>query len=242
MVFWWHQVRGGVSLIVHGNPELMNLLWVTVKVTVISTAAAVVIGLPAGLALGVGRFRGRRALQVLANTSMALPSVVVGIVVLLVLIPEGPLGSWHLALTLRAVYIAQTLLALPYVVALTPAAVQALPAGLLDQARALGAGRAQLAALVLREARIGIAAAVVAALGAAVSEAGAVAIVGGGEAGRTQTLASSLIGAFTYQANDPLETGTAILLAALVLVLLGTLSILATRGGLQLRWRSQPAR
>ena len=122
----------------------MGLLWVTIRVAVVSTSLALLIGLPIGVALGIGRFRGRRTLQILANASLALPPVVVGIGVLLLVIQQGALGSLHLAFTLRAVYIAQTVLALPYIVALTPAAIQGLAPGLLGQARALGAGRMQL--------------------------------------------------------------------------------------------------
>ena len=89
-------------------------------------------------------------------------------------------------------YVAQTLLALPYVVALVPAAIRGLPPGLLEQARALGAGRRQLARLALREAQIGVIAAVIAALGAALSEVAAVIIVGGNVEGHDQTLASAI--------------------------------------------------
>src|SRR3984885_216167 len=100
MGYVWDQIRGAIPLITHGNPYLMNLLWVSIRVALISTSAALVIGLPLGLALGVGRFRGRRALQILANASLALPSVVVGVVMLLLLIRPGAFGSLHLAFTL----------------------------------------------------------------------------------------------------------------------------------------------
>lgn len=226
-------------MIVHGEPYLWGLVWVTIKVAVVSTAAALVIGLPFGLALGLGRFRGRRALQILANASLALPPVVVGVVVLLFLLPQAAFGSLRIEFTLQAVYVAQTVLALPYIVALTPAAIQGLAPGLIDQARALGAGRLQLAVLALREAKIGVIAAVIAALGAAISEVGAVVIVGGNRVDESQTLASALLANFTYQPNDPQETAIAILLLALILVLVGTLTVLQQRtGGIQLRFRT----
>ena len=101
-------------------------------------------------------------------------------------------------------YIAQTILALPYIVALTPAAIQGLPPGLLAQARALGAGRLQLSALALREAKIGVFAAVIAALGSALSEVGAVMIVGGNIENHDQTLASATL----QQVNDYSTTPT----------------------------------
>ncbi len=239
MAYLWGLIKGAVPLIVHGDPYLFGLVWVTVKVAVVSTAAALVIGLPIGLTLGLGRFRGRRALQILANASLALPPVVVGIAVLLFILPQAAFGSLRIEFTLQAVYVAQTFLALPYVVALTPAAIQGLGPGLLDQARALGAGRRQLAALALREAKIGVLAAVIGALGAAISEVGAVVIVGGNRVDESQTLASALLANFTYQPNDPRETAIALLLLALILVLIGALTVLQQRtGGVQLRFRT----
>jgi tungstate transport system permease protein len=163
MQYLWGQLRSAIALIVHGDPYVLSLLWVTIRVALVSTSLALAIGLPIGLALGLGRFRGRRTLQLIANASLALPSVVVGIGVLLLVLPQGALGSLRIEFTLRAVYIAQAILALPFIVALTPAAIQGLGPGLLAQARALGAGRLQLSLLALREAKIGVLAAVLAA-------------------------------------------------------------------------------
>jgi tungstate transport system permease protein len=239
MAYLWGLFKGAIPMIAHGDPYLFGLLWVTIKVAAISTAAATIIGLPIGLALGLGRFRGRRALQILANASLALPPVVVGIAVLLFILPQAAFGSLRIEFTLQAVYVAQTFLALPYIIALTPAAIQGLAPGLLDQARALGAGRRQLAALALREAKIGVIAAVIGGLGAGISEVGAVVIVGGNRVGESQTLASALLANFTYQPNDPQETAIALLLLALILVLIGALTVLQQRTrGIQLRFRT----
>ncbi len=239
MKFLWDQLTSAVPLIVHRDPYVIGLIWVTIRVAVVSTSAALVIGLPLGVALGVGRFRGRRALQLLANASLALPPVVVGVGVLLLVLQQGALGSLHLAFTLQAVYIAQAVLALPYIVALTPAAIQGLAPGLLDQARALGAGRTQLAAFALREAKVGVIAAVIAATGAAISEVGAVVIVGGNIQGHDQTLASALLDQFNYTTQEPYEVAIGLVLLALILVLIGTLTLIQQRsGGLQLRFRT----
>ena len=113
MSFIWHQLTGAIPLIAHGDPYIMSLLWVTVRVALVSTSVALVIGLPIGVALGLGRFRGRRALQILANASLALPPVVVGIAVLLLVLPQGALGSLRIEFTLRSVYTVQSILALP---------------------------------------------------------------------------------------------------------------------------------
>jgi tungstate transport system permease protein len=239
MGYVWDQLRGAIPLIAHGDPYIMGLLWVTLRVAFVSTTAALVVGLPIGLALGLGRFRGRRTLQILANASLALPSVVVGIGVLLLLLPQGAFGSLRIEFTLQAVYIAQAVLALPFIVALTPAAIQGLPPGLLDQARALGAGRIQLGVFALREAKIGVIAAVIAALGATIAEVGAVVIVGGNFQGSDETLASALLEQFNYTAHDPYATAIALVLLAVILVLIGALTVIQQRtGAVQFRFRT----
>lgn len=239
MGYLWDQLSGAIPLIARGDPYIMGLLWVTVRVAFVSTAAALVVGLPIGLALGLGRFRGRRTLQLLANASLALPSVVVGIGVLLFLLPQGAFGSLRIEFTLTAVYIVQAILALPYIVAFTPAAIQALPPGLLAQARALGAGRGQVSVLAVREARIGIMAAVIAAMAATVAEVGAVVIAGGNIVGSDQTLASGLLDSFLLTAGNPQLIAITIMLVLLLVILLGTLTFLQQRsGGIQLRFQT----
>jgi len=233
----WEELKAAVPLIFHGNPYLLSIIWFTIEVALVATLVAAVIGLPIGLAIGLGRFRGRRMLQVLANASLGLPPVLAGLFLFLLFVPQGPLGAYHLVLSRKAVFIAQTVLALPYIVALTAAAVQGLPSGLLIQARALGANRGQLWTLALREARIGVMAAVIAALGSALSEVGAIVIVGGNIYGYNQTLASAAL----FEANaahyaDAVAIG--IVLIGLILVLMGGLTLLQQRGGgIRLRFR-----
>jgi tungstate transport system permease protein len=237
--YLWDQVRSAVPLILHGNSYIFDLAWVTIRLAVVSTAIALIIGLPLGLVIGLGRFRGRRALHILANASLALPPVIVGLTVLLLLLPDGAFGSLHIAYTLRGVYVAQTILALPYIVALTPAAIQGLPPGLLAQARALGAGRVQLSVLALREAKIGVLAAVIAAFGATLSEVGAVVIVGGNIQNYDQTLASAILSQVSDYANYPYAVGIGLVLLVLILVLIGLLTVLQTRtSGVHLSFRT----
>jgi tungstate transport system permease protein len=234
----WEVLQRAVPLITHGNPYLLSVIWFTIQVAVIATAVATVIGLPIGLAIGLGRFRGRRALQILANASLALPPVVVGLFLFLLFVPEGPLGPLHLTITRRAVFIAQTVLALPYVIALSAAAVQGLPGGLIAQARLLGAGRLQVSTLALREARIGVAAAILAALGTGLAEVGAIVLVGGNVYGYDQTLASATL----YEANAAHyddAVAIALVLMVLILIVMGGASLLQQRGGgIRLRFRS----
>jgi tungstate transport system permease protein len=239
MSYLWHQLRSAVPLIVHGNPYILSVTWVTIRVALVSTASALAVGLPIGLTIGLGRFRGRRALQVFANASLALPPIIVGLAVLLLLLPNGALGGLRIAYTLSAVYIAQAVLALPYIVALTAAAIQGLAPGLLAQARALGAGRAQLSVLALREAKIGVFAAVIAALGTTLSEVGAVVIVGGNIQNYDQTLASAVLQQVGDYADYPYGLAISIVLLVLILILLGILTVLQQRSsGIHLRFRT----
>jgi tungstate transport system permease protein len=236
--YLWHQLSGAVPLIFQGNAYILRVTWVTIQVAAVATGLALVIGLPIGLTLGLGRFRGRRALQVLANTTLALPPVLVGVLGLLLLLPQGPFGSLRIEFTLSAVFLAQTLLALPYIIALTPAAIQGLPPGLLAQARVLGAGRLQLARLALREAKIGVMAAVIAALGSALSEVGAVILVGGNVQGYDQTLASAVVQEVGPDSNYQYALALGIVLLALVFVLMAVLTVLQQRtSGINFRFR-----
>lgn len=217
------------QLIIHNNPYLWHLVWVTLEVAAVSTAVALVIGLPIGLTLGLGRFRGRGVLMVFANAGLGLPPVVVGLVLALLMFPQAPLGRYHLLFTLRGVFIAQTVLALPVIVALTAASVSDISPGLLAQARAYGASRLQLAGLALREARIGILAATIAAVGSALSEVGAVVLVGGNILGLDQTLASAALEAVNA-GHFGLGVAISILLLGLVLIVTALLTVLQQFG------------
>jgi tungstate transport system permease protein len=193
-----------------------------------ATAIALLMGLPLGVAIAQARPRRRRFGFVVANAGLGLPPVVLGVFLALVLLPGSPLGSLQLTNTLWGVLIAQVLLALPIVVALTAAAVAGLPEGLLTQARAFGAGWPARAALALREAWIGVLVAVIAALGSAVAEVGAVVIVGGNIRNQTSTLASQVL--LDLSAGDPAgATADVLLLLAIVAVLGGVLTIVQQR-------------
>jgi tungstate transport system permease protein len=219
MDFIWDGLKQAADLLAHGDHDILVVVETTLRLALFSTLLALALGLPLGLGLGLGRFRGRRAMLALANAGMGLPPVVVGLVVALLLFRGAPLGDLNLLYTFKGMVLAQTLLALPLVAALTAAAVQVLPAGLLEQARAFGASRAQVAALALREARVGVLAATIAAMGSAFAEVGAIVLVGGNIEGETQTLASAVL----VQVSAG-EYGRAI---ALGTILLGLILILA---------------
>lgn len=230
MHFIWEGVHKAFELLIHGDAEVMHVLWVTLHIAVFSTVLALAIGLPLGLLFGLGRFRGRGVGLALVNAGLGLPPVVVGLVVALLLFRGAPLGGLELIYTVNGIILAQTILAFPIVAAFTATSVGAVPAALFEQARALGASRPQLAGLALREARVGVVGATIAAFGSAVSEVGAVVLVGGNIHGQTQTLASAVLTEVSAG-----EYGTAIalgiLLLGLILIAGGVLTVVQQRGG-----------
>jgi tungstate transport system permease protein len=188
--------------------------------------------------LGLGRFGGRQFLRVIANASLGLPPALVGAALFLLFAVPAPLGPLHLLSTRRVVFIAQTILALPYTVALTAAAMEALPEGLLVQARSLGASRLAVAILAVREARVGVVAAILAALGTSLSEVAAIAILGGNIYGYNQTLASATL--YEVNAADyPMALAIALVLLGMILILMGGFALLQHQSdGLRLRFRT----
>jgi tungstate transport system permease protein len=162
-------------------------------VSVTATLIALVIGVPLGSWLALSRIRGRRLLATFLNTGMAIPTVVIGLVVALFLWRSGPLGDLELIYTLRGMIAAQVLIAAPLITGITMAGLQALPADLPDQLRALGANTPQLVWRLWIEARVPLLAAAMAGFGHAISEVGSATIVGGNIHGQTQVMTTSIV-------------------------------------------------
>jgi tungstate transport system permease protein len=181
------------ALALAGDPELRATLGRTIAVSGLATLGAMLVGVPLGYLLGRSRFRGRSILVSIVNTGMALPSVVVGLVVWLLLSRSGPFGSLELIYTKTAMVLAQFVLATPIVIGVTSAAIQALPPDLPDLLRTLGAGPLRTIWLISREVRLGLLAAVMAAFGAVVSEVGASLTVGGNLRGDTRVLTTAIV-------------------------------------------------
>jgi tungstate transport system permease protein len=202
------------TLLFQGNPEVWEVTSLSLKVSGLATAISLLFGLPAGTWLALRRFRGRGLLLSLVNTGMALPPVVVGLVVSIFLWRSGPLGDLRLIYTPAAIIIAQTIIAAPVVTGLTVAALQQLDPRLSLQLLGLGASRWQMIALLWREARLPLLAALMAGFGSVISEVGASMMVGGNIRHQTRVLTTAIV----------LETGKgefapAIALSALLLLL-----------------------
>jgi tungstate transport system permease protein len=186
-------LREAFHLLLQGNRYVIDILLLSLRVSGAAVVLGMLFGLPVGVVVGLTRFRGRGAVVTLIHTGFALPPVVVGLFVYMMLSNAGPAGRLELLFTPWAMVIAQALLAAPYVAGISLAAVQAVPAEVRLQALALGASPVRALATHLREARLGIGAAVVAGFGAVISEVGAVMLVGGNIAGETRVMTTAIV-------------------------------------------------
>ncbi len=175
------------------DPELWPIIGLSLRVSGTALLISSLAGIPLGAWLGLAQFRGKRLAAALVHTGMALPPVVVGLVIYLLLSRSGPLADLGWLFTPQAMILAQTVLALPWVVGITVAAVAAVPAELLLQVRSLGASRWQARWTLLREARQGVLLAVAAAFGRSISEVGAVMMVGGNIQGHTRVMTTAVV-------------------------------------------------
>lgn len=216
------------------DPDLVAIALRTLRVGFESTAFATLLGIPLGCALGLGRFRGRALLLGGFNAGIRTPPVALGVLLWLLLWPDSRWGGGLLSglgwiYTTSAVILAQTLLVLPIVIALTAAAVQRVPAGLLEQARAFGATRWACAVLALREARVGVTAALIAALGTAVASVGAILVVGSSLG--SATLATAALSQWNAGGNDARAVAYGSVLLGMFLVLAAAMTTLQHRRG-----------
>ena len=210
--------RTAFELIVQADPTLLRTVALSLWVSGSACLYASAIGLALGAWLAVAHFPGHRLLLLLLNTLLALPSVLVGLVVYLLLSRSGPLGAWGLLFTPTAMVVAQTLLVLPIVAALTRQLVgDALRDGG-DQLRSMGAAPLNCALLMLVHGRWAVLTVLIAAFGRAIAEVGAVMIVGGNIDGFTRVMTTT-IALETSKGDLPLALALGLVLLAVVGVL-----------------------
>lgn len=173
--------------------DIFEITFLSLQVSTIATLVSLLIGLPFGTWLALGRFRGRSFLLSIINTGMALPPVVVGLVVAMTLWRSGVLGNLKLIYTPWAIIIAQTIISAPVVTGLTAAALEALDPRLQQQLLGLGASRLQMIWHLWREARLPLLAALMAGFGSVISEVGASMMVGGNIRGQTRVLTTAIV-------------------------------------------------
>jgi len=167
------------GLIATGDPGLWGIVLLSLKVSLLAVLIAACIGMPIGAALAVSRFPGRRFVIILLNALMGLPPVVVGLLVYLMLSRSGPLGVLQLLYTPAAMIIAQVLLVVPIIAALTRQTVETLDAEYTEQLRSLGLSRLASIPVLLWDGRLALLTAFLAGFGRAIAEVGAVIVVGG---------------------------------------------------------------
>jgi tungstate transport system permease protein len=209
--------------------EVVEIVVRTLAVCGTALGIALAAGLPLGIALGRRRFPGRGLLVSVVNSGMGAPPVVVGLAVSMLLFRSGPLGSLGLLYTPQAMVIAQVLIALPLVVGITLAAVGALDENWELEVRTLGIPPARRLWLLLREIRLGLFAAVIAALGSILSEVGAVQAVGGNLAGETRVLTTSIL-MYTQMGRFEMALALGAVLVGMTLVLAAGLTAVQQGG------------
>lgn len=197
---------------------MMQIIGLSLRVTLTAVVIACVIGLPLGAVLALARFPGRGAAVVLSNALMGLPPVVAGLVVYLMLSRSGPLGSLSLLFTPGAMIVAQTLLILPIVISLTRSVLEDLWAEYHEQLRSLGASRLRAVPTLLWDGRVSLLTGVLAGFGRASAEVGAVLVVGGNIAGHTRTMTTAIT-LETNRGNLGLAVALGIVLLTLTLML-----------------------
>lgn len=182
-----------LSLILGGDRALLGIVLLSLQVSLTAVAAGALIGLPMGAAVALVPFRGRQTAVLLLNSAMGLPPVVVGLLLYLVLSRSGPLGAFGLLFTPTAMAIAQTILVLPIIAALTRQIIETLWEEYAEQLCSMGCSRLRAVPTLLWDARYSLATVVLAGFGRAIAEVGAVIIVGGNIGGYTRTMTTAIV-------------------------------------------------
>jgi len=216
-----------LAMIWSADPVLVQIVGLSLRVTLTALLIASVIGLPLGAALALARFPGRGIVVVAVSALMGLPPVVAGLMIYLLLSRAGPLGDLGLLFTPTAMIIAQTVLILPIVVSLTRQVVEDLWSEYAEQLRSLGSSVGRAIPTLLWDARFSLVTTLLAGFGRASAEVGAVLIVGGNIAGHTRTMTTA-IALETSRGALALALGLGIILLALTLAL-NALAHLAAR-------------
>jgi len=201
-----------------GHPTLAAIVGLSLTISLTASLIAAVVGMPLGALLALTRFPGRAALVVLVNATMGLPPVVVGLAVYLLLSRSGPLGSMGILFTPTAMIVAQTILVVPIIAALTRQTVEDLWSDYRDELNAMEVGPAGRVATLLWDARYSLLTALLAGFGRAIAEVGAVMIVGGNIDGFTRTMTTS-IALETSKGDLPLAMQLGLVLICIVLAI-----------------------
>lgn len=186
-------IREAVLLLISLDPEVMNIISVSLQVSGTALLISVVIGLPLGTFLGLTKFPGKKFVTALLYTGMGFPPVVIGLFVFIILSASGPLGSLGWLFTPKAIIVAQAIISFPLIAGFVMTAVMGIDKNLLRQVEALGATKTQIIWTTIKEARLGTLVAIIAGFGSVISEVGAVMLVGGNIRGATRVLTTAIV-------------------------------------------------
>lgn len=186
-------LKKAIEMILSGNPEIFEITLRTLRVSITAVLISTLIGIPAGMLLGFARFPGRRFILAVVNIGMGLPPVVAGLWITLFLWRSGPLGDLGWLYTPTAIIMAQILVSLPIVTALTSTAFQQINPKMILQIKALGATKIQLYWILMKEVKLAILAAIIAGFGRVIAEVGAAMMVGGNISGETRILTTTIV-------------------------------------------------
>jgi len=205
-----------LALLVGLDSKLVEIVLLSLRVSLSAVAISALLGLPVGAAIAVSRFPGRQTVIVVLNALMGLPPVVVGLLVYLLLSRAGPLGPLGILFTPSAMVIAQSILILPIIAALSRQAIEDAWREYEEQLRSLGAGRMDAALTLLWDTRFSLLTTILAGFGRAAAEVGAVMIVGGNIDGVTRVMTTT-IALETSKGDLPLALGLGMILIAIVI-------------------------
>ena len=215
-------------LLLSGDPEVWEVTLLSLQISGAATLLSLAVGIPAGTALALARFPGRGFVVSLVNTGMGLPPVVVGLFVTILLWRNGVLGALELLYTPTAMVLAQLVIATPIVTGLTMAAVQQIPERFRLQVLALGASRAQMTWVLVKEARLPLLAAMMAGFGGVISEVGASLMVGGNLKGSTRVLTTATV-LETSKGNFDIAIALSVILLAITFLVNWALTAIQQR-------------
>jgi len=188
----WHGLLKAIELIITLDPEVMQIAGRSLRISVTSVLLASIICLPLSSLIHFNQFRGKRFLVSLIQTFYSLPTVAVGLFVFVFISRAGPLGMLGILFTQTAIVVGQVILITPILLGLIISALSGVDKTILDTARSLGASGIQTAAVVLREARFAVTAAVIMGFGRAISEVGISLMVGGNIRGFTRVITTAI--------------------------------------------------
>src|SRR3989475_6113602 len=209
-------LSAALALLTELDSTLVEIVLLSLRVSMSAVAISALPGLPVVAAIAVGRFAGRQTVIVLLNALMGLPPVVVGLLVYLLLSRAGPLGALGILFTPLAMVVAQSILILPIIAALSRQAIDDAWREYEEQLRSLGARRMNAALTLLWDARFSLLTTILAGFGRAAAEVGAVMIVGGNIDGVTRVMTTT-IALETSKGDLPLALGLGMILIAIVI-------------------------